>query len=364
MRLISRPIPHKVATSARRQRGVSLIELMIAITIALIILAAMSWIFVGNSQSRAETERGSQQLENGSYAMQMLSFDLQMAGYWAEYNVGLAVTSGELPTPATLPDPCSTNLAVLRSAIPLAVQGYDQNPATALTCISDRLADTDVLVVRRVSGCVAGSANCAPAPGGGKAYFQASACDNDTELESLIPADKYRLDTAAANLDRHKKNCTTLADQREVLTHIYFVAANDVAGDGIPTLKRAEMDGGGWTIFPVAQGVENLQVEYGIDTSASPDRIPDVFKADPINYVPGAPGCTAAPCVKNFQNAMAVNLHLLVRNGTKTNGYTDTKTYTLGLKADDSAYTVPAKNDPYRRHAYTGAVRLINPSIR
>jgi type IV pilus assembly protein PilW len=352
------------ASPLRGQRGVTLIELMIAITIALLILIAISWIFVGNSRARAEAERGSQQLENGSYAMQTLAFDLRMAGYWAEYNVGLAVTSGELLTPATLPDPCSTSLAVLRSAIPLAVQGYDADQAAGLTCISDRVPNTDVLVVRRVSGCVAGSANCAPVAGGGKAYFQASTCDNDTELESLTPSNKYRLDTDPAQLDRHKKNCTTLADQREVITHIYFVAANDVAGDGIPTLKRAEMNGAGWTIFPVAQGVENLQIEYGIDTSASPDRVPDVFQADPINYVSGAPVCTAVPCVRNFQETMAVNLYLLVRNPTQTTGYADAKSYTLGLKADGSANTIAATGDSFRRHVYTGAVRLINPSIR
>lgn len=351
--------PH---VSIRLQAGFSLIELMIAITIALLILAAMSWIFVGNSRSRAEAERSGQQLENGSYAMKTLTFDLQMAGYWAEYNVGLAIASGELPTPAVLPDPCSTNLADLRAGIPLPIQGYDENPTTVLTCISDRLTDTDVLVIRRASGCVAGTANCAPAAGGGGAYFQASTCDNDMELESLNPADKYRLDTVPAKLDRHKKDCTTPAEQREVLTQIYFVAANDQAGDGIPTLKRAELDSGAWTVASVAQGVENMQIEYGIDTSG--DRVPDVFEPDPINYVPGAPACAAIPCVSNFQNTTAANVHLLVRNPTRTAGHEDTKSYTLGLRADGSAYTVAAANDSYKRHVYTGAIRLMNPSIR
>ncbi|MGH8561634.1 MAG: PilW family protein, partial [Nevskiales bacterium] len=75
------PSPEQPCTGSR-QSGFSLVELMIAITLSLIILAALSAIFVTSSRARDEIARANQQIENGRYAMQILSDDLQLAGYY------------------------------------------------------------------------------------------------------------------------------------------------------------------------------------------------------------------------------------------------------------------------------------------
>lgn len=217
-------------------RGFSLIELMIAITISLLVLAGLTTIYVSNSQTRNEIERANRMTENGRYAMEQLLHDLRNAGYYAELDPTV------LASPADVPDPCDTALADLRNALPVPVQGYD-NSSGGLGCISDVRADTDVLVVRRASTCAVGSANC-DAVVAGAPYFQASLCGAATELTSADVNDYYRLDTTLANLNRHQRNCTTLANYQRYLTHIYFVANNDKAGDGIPTLKRAELGAG------------------------------------------------------------------------------------------------------------------------
>src|SRR5260370_21188283 len=102
-----------------RQVGYTIIELMIAITISLIILAGLVSILANNSRTRGEIERANQQTENGRYALQLITDDLHNAGYLAEFN------PGPLATPAPKPDPCHTTAAVLNSALPLAVQRYD-----------------------------------------------------------------------------------------------------------------------------------------------------------------------------------------------------------------------------------------------
>ena len=72
-------------------------------------------------------------------------------------------------------------------------------------------------------------------------------------------------------------------------THIYFIANNDKPGDGIPTLKRAELGPGAFTIVPLVEGVENLQLEYGLDTAVPTTGTPAVYTADPNTYN----GCAA-----------------------------------------------------------------------
>jgi type IV pilus assembly protein PilW len=337
---------------ATRSRGFSLVELMIAIALGLFLLATISVVFVNSSRSRDETERANRQIENGRYAMQVMGDDLRLAGFLAAFDVGQA----NFALPAAKPDPCDTTVAGLNAALPLHVQGYDGG--AALGCIADVKAGTDIVVVRRAAGCVADAAGCS-ATAAGQAYFQASLCNNNSELASNTLAGQYRLDTDAAKLILSARNCVDRAPKMRYLVRIYFVANNDVAGDGIPTLKRAELNNGAFQVIPIAQGIENLQLEYGIDTNN--DGSPDVFTADPDSK----PVCAGAACVQNWANAITAKIHLLARNTTPSYGsYTDDKTYTLGLKADGTDHAVPAQNDAYRRHVYQGDVRFYNPSGR
>lgn len=335
-----------------RQSGLSLVELLISIALGLMVVAAVSTAFVTNNNTRLEIEKTSRQIENGRYAMQVLTEDLQAAGFVGEFD----------PTPldtsilAALPDACASDLPTLRSALPLHIQGYDDG-AGAPTCLADVKGGTDILVVRRVSTCVAGVGNCDPIVGG-EPYFQASLCapaTGGTELSSAptsnadYAAQFYALDTAAANLTRHKADCTTRADIRRYRTHIYFIANNSVGGDGIPTLKRAELGAGGFTIVPLVEGIDNLQLEYGVDTNN--DGAPNIYTANPGS-------------VSNWRNVMTVKVNLLARNNDPSTTFVDSRTYTLGQKLDGTDNTFGPYNDHFKRHAYSSAVRLGNPMGR
>lgn len=338
-----------MTTPSHRQQGISLIELMISLTIGLLILAGVTTIFATNSKARQEVEKMSRQVENGRYAMQVLSEDLAAAGFLGEFD------PTPLALPAALPDPCASDVASLRAALRLHIQGYDGG--AVLGCLSDVKAGTDILVVRRASTCVAGSANC-DAIVSGTPQFQASLCSptsGGTELANSPTSDAdyaahhYALDTAAGNMTRHRQNCTTVADIRRYLTHIYFIANNSTGSDGIPTLKRAELDVGGFSIVPLVEGIENLQLEYGIDGDAN---------GTPDSYT------TAPATVAAWNNAMTVKINLLARNNDETKGYTDSKTYVLGLQADGSENSVGPFADGYKRHVFSSVVLLANPAGR
>lgn len=364
-----------------RSAGFTIIEFMIAMTLSLLVLAALTTAFVASSRSRAEIEKANEQIENGRFALQILTDDVGMAGFLSSFDLDVAMGAGTpMPIPTAKPNPCSAALADLRAALPMHIQGYDSLAAldaNLATCLAGFKAGTDILVVRRTATCVGGAPNCAMVAGA--PYFQASLCA--TQLASLNASEYYRLDSTVGNLDRTRRNCATVADRRQYLVHIYFVAGNDRAGDGIPTLKRAELGNaanpGGFTIVPLAHGIQDLQIDYGIDNDG--DGAPDVFTSNPDTY--DAPGgavgphadCAAhaAECIANWRNVMVVRLNLLARNTSASRDHTDTKVYTLGLKddgtgrcANESGGTCVAFGDKFKRHVYQTSVRLNNPAGR
>ena len=258
----------------------------------------------------------------------------------------------------TTGDPCTVSNADLKLAVPIHIQGYDQG-ASAPTCIADLKANTDVVVIRRVSTCIAGagSGDCAAAADG-TTYFQSALCN--TELALPTVAQRYVVSSTVADLNLHKRVCGTAADIRKYIVHIYFIANNNNASDGIPTLKRAELRAGEFTIVPLVEGIENLQLEYALDTDGNAS--PNAYTADPSTYN----GCAGAACVVNWTNITAVKLYLIARSSDIVSGFSDTKVYPMGFKADGVTQEVGGSpfNDQYKRHAFTTVVRINNAAGR
>lgn len=340
-----------------RQRGMSIVELMVAMAIGTIISAALAGIFVTSTKVKHEINRMGEQIENGRIAMDWLSQDIRLAGFWD----GLEYTG--IADPA-LPEICEIDVADLKLAVPVYIQGVDNVSAgTTPACLADVKPDTDIVLIRRAGTCVVGAAGCeSVAP-----YFQASNCtppadrlDGSTgavalgaELGSPTSANWYGVAADTVSLTLHQRDCgnTTataqfptppnLASIRHYITRIYFVANNDRPGDGLPSLKMAELRGTTWTTSTIASGIEQLQVEYGQDTAGDTTA---------ESYVT-APATTAA-----WRQIMAVKVHLLSRNSSPSPDYNDTtKTYVLG------GNTFGPFTDRIRRHAFSGQVGIRNP---
>jgi type IV pilus assembly protein PilW len=324
------------------QNGLSLVELMVSLALGLLIVAGVTTVFVNTSSSMRVIENAARQVENARYAMQLLSEDIEMAGYLSEFDVST------LDLPVALPDACSTTQADLIAALPLATQGYDDDDGD-LSCLSDVKEDTDVLVIRRTASCVAGTTGCS-AVAVNSYYFQASRCSTSlSELGGPV-AGHFALDSDTTSADS-----STLADLRKLYVRIYFIANNDVSGDGIPTLKRWELGSG---VSSLVQGIENLQLEYGIDSDGdgAPDDS-DSYTADPNSFdADGDAGTDDS--IANWANVVAIKLHLLARSINASAGYTDEKTYQLGTTS------VEPFDDAYRRNVYNSVAVLKNVAGR
>ena len=109
----------------RRQAGLSLLELMIAIAIGLFLLVGLVSVFATSNRNYLELSRSQQQIENGRFATTLLSDDIGQAGYYGQYPIAVAA-------PGAMPNPCeAANMANLRAAMGMPVQGYN-NPAHPL----------------------------------------------------------------------------------------------------------------------------------------------------------------------------------------------------------------------------------------
>lgn len=339
-----------------RQRGITLIEFMVSITIGLILVAGLTLLFAQQSSTQVELERSSRQIENGRYAMTLLREDIQLAGYYGEYS-----DVSKLTVPTALPNPCATAMADLSAAMPFPVQGYDapaSMPAALADCLlnaANYLPGTDILVVRH-----ADIPTLASGLTTGQAYLQAGLNSLKNELKYVIgAASGASIDATLFNLI---KKDGTVAPLRKYLVHIYFIspcsvpsgtncsgANTDDGGVSVPTLKRLELSVASgvakFTLLPLVEGIENLQIDYGFDAAAG-DGSPDSYLKD-------------AAAVIDWANVMALRIHLLARNNERSAGYVDNKTYNLGLHG-----TTTATGDAFKRHVFSQLIRVVNPSAR
>lgn len=331
-----------------RQTGVSLVELMIGITIGLFLLIGVVSVFGNSNRVYTELNQASQQIENGRFAIQIMSDDVALAGFYGRYYGQLSVTG--------TPDPCEKDdvTALRNNGAAWGIQGYNapgSSPITACLPSANHLPGTDILVVRRADTKVTATADL----NASDIYVQANANPNDSSspLVALGTAGNFTL----VNKDN------TPAPIRKLHVHVYFVApcsvpagggtvctgSADDGGSPIPTLKRLELgidlsdNTRKMVVTPLVEGIENLQIDYGIDSDGD-----------------GAPNGAYVATTADWQNVVAVRLHVLARNLQKTGDYTDAKKYDMGV-AFPSGYA-PGGN--FKRHVYNAVVRLVNPSAR
>jgi type IV pilus assembly protein PilW len=336
----------------RRQQGISLIELMISLTIGLFLLAGLVTVYVNSAQSNAELNKAAQQIENGRFAMQTITDDLRHAGFYGQwYTVSTPVAGG-------LPSPCDYGAsgapyAVLRDGLLLPIQGYGAWNADLAACLpaSNYKNGTDVLVVRRADSTVTTAGNFEV----GRVYLQANASSVEANNPLIAAASATTGTLGPGNTFSLVDNTNQPAPVRKLRVHIYFVSpcskpavcTGGAGDDAIPTLKRLELVNGGFSVVPIAEGIENLQFDYGIDNDG--DGAPEA----PFVENPATPQAWA--------NAVAVNVSLVARALEASPGYSDPKTYEIG---EFVSWTPVGADLAFKRHAYNELTRLANVSGR
>lgn len=287
-------------TSAKRQSGLSLIELMIAITLSLLLIAGVLQIFLSSKQTYSTNNALSRVQESGRFAMEFLTQDIRNIGYKGQC-LGEPLTHGSINILWRLDNP---------------IEGWNNvttKQPTHLPNTDTPVVGTDTIRVKLAAGpdeIVAASTNTA-------ANNTISLAPNTsginqhaiTLISDAISCDLFR-NTAAQNATSVAKSAGVnwthdYTDEMEILplqNATYYIKANNGRPNSLVRQRLGVVSGApGWLpVEELVDGVRDMQISYGV---AGPDR--QVIRYDTADVV-----TTDA----NWSNVVAVRIDLLVES--------------------------------------------------
>ena len=255
-------------------KGFSLVELMVAITIALIIVGAIGYFYLGTRQAYRSTDNLSQLQENQRVALDVIARDIRMAGYLGCVNIAgsqINVIANSPPsiTPSTMAqiykngagwtNPTAIARVPLTDVIEVRFADKSVNVQSLMTSINAQLkifsnpanfAANDVLMVSDCSSTDIFRATAVGSSGGFVTIAHGSST-NSANFFGVAPA--YKL---------YGTNATVMAFHDVS----YFIGTNPTTGN--KELYRFDAGIAAATPEAIAENVENMQARYGLDTNS------------------------------------------------------------------------------------------------
>jgi len=302
-------------------QGFTLVELMIAMALGLLLAAGVISLFINTKGAQKTQEMLAEVQETGRAAMEILNYDLRMAGALGRtYSLSPVVVTTDTEVQPNVSNNCfGTDTQAFEWATALAdtpsgekapaVFGLDNvaSGETNLfsTCVdgSQLQSGSDIVSVHYLSATPLAESELkeqrlyAHSGVGGAVIFQCPAGKNGSECTTLL---------------NDKRTDPSGTAYYEVVSHIYFIRPWSVEqGDGIPTLVRARISGGAITTEPLIEGITNLQATYGIDNDD--DGYIDQFKT--ASQMPALN--SAAGLASDWSKIKLVKIDLIAESLTK-----------------------------------------------
>lgn len=329
--------------SERRQRGFSLIELMVAITLGFIVVGAVGYLFLGSRQSFRTTDNLSRMQENARYALETMARDVRMAGYIGCRNLQTMEEEGV----NTIENP-----PVLDLSSGSAITGEETGIATPnYRGTITRVAGDAVTIMGAFGGGVNLTGNLATNANvqivGNPYGFKkddaliVSSCGNATVFRATsVSASGGIVTVAHANNTNTENRLGTYVSTDVVMKmeqYTYFIGTNPA---GNRALYRASLTEG---TVELVEGVWDMQIEYGVDTTVLPDGTAEEYQ-------------TATAVGANWPQVISARISLLVVG--EDNTLTAPQTYTFNGGPITPAVAAP---DRLRLHqVFTTTVGLRN----
>lgn len=306
-------------TPGKTQRGFSLVELMVAMTIGLIVLGGVAYLYMESRQSFRGTDNLSRMQESARYALETMAREIRMAGYR-----GCASSAGTFHNTLNLSTETAYNFE-------LPINGYDASGtgwSPALPADTGGLsglgiaAGTDAIILRSAAG--AGAA-VVQEPGKTSADVKV-ATPNDLQIGEIVMVANCKTASVLqitslnvvgagqnvvhntgtggppgnATTDLGEKYSDSGGEMIKMQSKTYFIRESK---NSTPANKRYSLwqydnykPSGGDNPAELAGGVENMQILYGVD--ATGDGVVETY--------------VKAGAVANWQQVAAVRISLLV----------------------------------------------------
>jgi type IV pilus assembly protein PilW len=238
-------------------RGLSLVELMVAMAIGLVLLSAIGYVYMGSRETFRTMDDFSRIQENYRYAMDQIGVDVRMAGYSGCVNVSSI-------------DPANPgNIPLQPPAHPLAqaVRGYADGAGWAAP--ANYVAGTDVLQVTAALG--QGTNLTGPMPSaagampinGNPAGFEAgdTLLISDCATAEVFTAKAVGGGASITPVAALSKIYSSGADVYPLVDTFYYIGTNPAGNRAIYRIQN------GGNADELVENVEDIELRFGIDTS-------------------------------------------------------------------------------------------------
>jgi type IV pilus assembly protein PilW len=315
-------------TDRPQQSGMTLIELMVALAIGSFLMIGAMTVFMQSRTTFRVTESVSRLQETARFALDAIEPDVRMAQYWGLTTRSSAIVGAALPTaaPGMGPATCGNNWTI---NLLQAVQGSNNGYTWACAGVAPVETNSDTLIVRHVTDDVV-------VPAAGRLTIATLRNSGRIFNTAVIPAFDFP---------------ATRSEVHGLVVNGYYVRRATATTP--PALRRKFLQtNGAIADEEVIAGVEDMQVQFGIDTDVagaanrgSIDRYVNTNNPiiDPTN----------AAWVMDDE-VLAVRIWLRVRAERAENGFTDTANYVYADQA------VGPFNDGFRRVLVSKTIYLRN----
>ena len=331
------------AKMLHRQSGLTLVEIMVALAIGSFLIIGAVQIYNQSRQAFVVNESIARVQETAQFAMDTIEADLRMASNWGRNSRGLAVEGRSLigdANPTGLTEPVGVNGscgADWAFNLATAIDGTDNGYGLACAGIGGSVATSDVVTIRR--------ATVQPsALEDGRLQIQSTRIQGELFESDVVPA-------AFVPVTNHPITGAPTSATHNLIVNSYYVSPTSTLIPGVPTLRRKTLTVRAGAPFiedqEVAPGVENIQLQLGIDVDEdnTVDRYvqpgDDIYNPSAAGYVPGA-------------RVMTARIWLVVRGVTTEFGLQDNRTYNPGNA------NLGTMNDSFRRLQVSKTLLLRN----
>ena len=333
-------------TFRSRQAGLGLIEIMIALVLALLVLTGVYTVFISDKASYRLQSGVSRVQENARFAAYRLAHDIRMAGYMGCFSNAQSITND-------LNDPNSSSYPL--SDYAEAIHGYTAGNVPSALGVSGAVAGTDVIMMHTTRGAAVTvtdipsdhSVDFKIAPSPTNPFSEGDIalitdCQNGDLFQ--ITHVNYNSSNLQGNVVHNTGNGSGLPSPgnaikfanvytggamiQRMTTATYFIR-ND-SNSGRPALWVKEGDN---SAQELVQGVDNMQVRYGLSSGG--------------DYL-------SAASVSNWSDVTSVEIALLLESPDPATGNSKAEQYTL-IDTQSAKYT-----DRRFRRVFTFAVAIRN----
>jgi len=241
-------ITDKTAFARSRSSGMTLIELMVALGIGSFLMIGALTVFMQSRTTFRVNEAIARLQENARYVFDVMEPDIRMAHYWGLRTRPFVIdgrANDDVPLATAVTGDCGVRWTI---DLDQAVESSNNDYNFTCAAFGTEVDTADTLVVRRANPDIA-------VPVANRIYIQSSRSDNSALfVGTTLPAGFL-----AATSETHA-----------LMVNGYYVSQNstlDFGGNAVPSLRRKFL-GVGPAIADeeVLPGVEDMQIQFGVDT--------------------------------------------------------------------------------------------------